>query len=35
MICPEVLVQLTENAEIVRPDIHDRGSILSHYNLCV
>jgi hypothetical protein len=26
----EVLVQLVENTEIVKPDIHDQGSIPSH-----
>jgi hypothetical protein len=34
-ICSEVLAQLTENAEIVRLDIHDRGSIPNYSTLCV
>jgi hypothetical protein len=32
---PEALAQLAENAEIVRPDIHDWGSIPCHSTLCV
>jgi hypothetical protein len=31
----EILAQLAENVEIVRPDIHNRGSISSHSTLCV
>jgi hypothetical protein len=31
----EVLVQLVENTEIVKPDIHDQGSIPSHSSWCV
>jgi hypothetical protein len=33
--CPEFLVQPAENAEIVRPEIHDRGSISIHSTLCM
>jgi hypothetical protein len=32
---PEALAQLAENAEIVRPDIYDWGSIPCHSTLCV